>query len=736
MKTKLLMSAVAFISTQVVLAQDLTIPPSPFEKSKVVINQVQKNNKSVSISSLASENKLVVLMDMDCVGKKGIKSISSFKSEVDIIDSTPHLKTRRKILKLKMKRAMSEERLNQFAHSSSCIVGVANDVEYKAFAHNDPNYSQQTQHAFLHTDDFYNNSQWLPVAEDERAVIAVVDTGVDPHHPDLTNMMYRKNGVVVGASFVPAVSSFMDDHGHGTHVAGLAASEANNNIGGAGVCGTSCSIMPIKVLDAKGSGLLSDIANGVFWAVDNGADILNLSLGRTLNFVGMSPLELEAFRYAMLNNVFVAVAAGNDGAVLDMNGPQSWPAMFGQLPGFVTVASLDSSSGAISTFSNRNSRYVEIGAPGSTSSTGGKYVGLLSTMPGGGYASMSGTSMATPVVAGSLGLIISYYKKMDHPYNVWDIEAQLKSATVSKDALKGHVEAGRVLDLSVLADNLQKNYDDPYSLNPADAYEKFVIDLYYTILRRNYDVEGAQHWVYQMRQYKYSLESLLLSFFYSNEFSANFGNLADRNADHFKTMKDYFVPASYLTILGRLPSTTESDYWTSYLLTYKKKHRKLIRTLLGSAEFKTRMHGTRLAKYPVMAALPRDQYTNCLAKTFKGDFTARKQVEYGYCMFLERYSDKSGSDYWTGALEKGEKLENIYAAMFYSPEFREMNEMDGASDREFINILFYTIMERGALPHEPFMWSEEIKKIGRDGVLRKFLTSEEFYKVLKAKSIK
>ncbi|MGZ5278863.1 MAG: S8 family serine peptidase, partial [Pseudobdellovibrionaceae bacterium] len=618
------------ISVQVVLAAAPFIPPSPFEKTKLILRSPQKIDR---------QSRLVALFNTDCIQEFGLTPLNKFRSEIEVEDQTPHLTSHLKVFIMRIKKSVSYQKLNEFANSSACLIGVTDDAEYRT-SFNDPLFSQQTQHPFLKTEDFYNKASWLPVSEDQKAVIAVIDTGVDYRHSDLTRMMYRQNGNIVGASFVQNVPDFLDDHGHGTHVAGLAAAEVNNGVGGIGACGVSCSIMPIKVLNAQGSGTLASVANGIFWAVDHGANVLNLSLARSLNFVGMAPVDLEAFRYAMKKNVIVAVAAGNEGAFLDMNGPQSWPTMMAALPGVTSVASLDSATGNLSTFSNRNSKYVEIAAPGSTRSTGGTYVGLLSTARGGGYTRMSGTSMAAPIVAGSMGLIISHYKKFNIPYNVWDIEVFLKSGTFNNSSLNALVEGGRVLDLSILADKLQMVLENPFKLDVRDAIEGFVVDLYYVILRRNYDTGGAQYHLDNMLVHQLPLELMMLGFFNSPEFYVGFGNIQDReNSGYWNVVRDHFIPDVYLTLLGRLPSQADWDYWTDYLGVYKNKHRIMIRTLLKSPEFDARVAGTKLANYPRMEILPGDLQQRCLAKDFKGDSSVGKQVDFGYCMALERTAD-------------------------------------------------------------------------------------------------
>lgn len=161
----------------------------------------------------------------------------------------------------------------------------------------EPNY---IYHASATPNDPYYARQWgLPKIQANLAwdlwtpralvYVAIIDTGVDYNHPDLVNKFRRTaSGAVYGWNTLRNNTNANDDNGHGTHVAGIAAAQINNGVGVAGVAAWNpavsgynayVQIMPVKVLSASGSGSLSSIANGITWAVNNGADVLNLSLG-------------------------------------------------------------------------------------------------------------------------------------------------------------------------------------------------------------------------------------------------------------------------------------------------------------------------------------------------------------------------------------------------------------------------------------------------------------------------
>lgn len=237
-------------------------------------------------------------------------------------------------------------------------------------------------------DLLFNDYQWnLPIIQttegwqftkgEEEVVIAVVDTGVDLDHPEF------KGKLVEGYNFVDPNSPPYDDVGHGTHVAGVIGALTNNNEGVAGMTWFN-KIMPIKVLDASGTGSTYDVAQGIIWAVDNGAKVINLSLG---NYAEAAFLH-DAIKYAYERDVVLIAASGNDNT--DQPG---YPAAY---PEVVAVGATDETS-AIAPFSNYGD-YVDVAAPG---------VNIASTYPENQYAALSGTSMASPHVAALAGLIRS-----------------------------------------------------------------------------------------------------------------------------------------------------------------------------------------------------------------------------------------------------------------------------------------------------------------------------------------
>jgi type VII secretion-associated serine protease mycosin len=235
---------------------------------------------------------------------------------------------------------------------------------------------------------------------DPRVIIGVVDTGADLNHPDLSKQFVPGYNVITKGAEPP-----MDDNGHGTHVSGIAAAEADNGVGIAGVA-PHCKVMPVKALDRKGDGYTYDIADGIYWAVDHGARVINLSLGGR----GASQALRDAVEYAVSKKVVLVAAMGNG----DENGVgQNWPTFPASYPGVISVGAVDKQRN-VTEFSNWGS-WISVAAPGHA---------ILSTLPtypcyqttSGGYQQnydrMDGTSMASPMVAGVCALIVSRYPAM------------------------------------------------------------------------------------------------------------------------------------------------------------------------------------------------------------------------------------------------------------------------------------------------------------------------------------
>lgn len=226
---------------------------------------------------------------------------------------------------------------------------------------------------------------WDVAKGDPDVVIAILDTGVDLGHPDLAAKI-----VSSGYDFANDDDDATDDHWHGTHVAGIAAAATDNATGVAGVA-WNCRILPVKVMDENGDGYYSWIAEGIVWAADNGADVINLSLGGEVD----DPFLEDACRYAYERGAVIAAASGNEASSV------LYPAAY---DAYVLAVAASDYNDAIAGFSNYGPE-VDVAAPG---------VYILSTAPrlyvgesNPPYLFGTGTSQAAPHVSGMAALIVS-----------------------------------------------------------------------------------------------------------------------------------------------------------------------------------------------------------------------------------------------------------------------------------------------------------------------------------------
>ena len=234
-------------------------------------------------------------------------------------------------------------------------------------------------------------------------VVAIVDTGVNYNHPDLHENILENSGEipanymdddgngyiddVLGYDFANIDPDPDDDHGHGSHCAGIVGARGNNGIGVVGI-NWNVSILPVKTLDSRGTGTNSDVAAGIEYAVDRGATIVSLSLGSPWP---SSAIE-NAIAYARSHGVLVVAAAGNQWR--DIDTAPMYPASLTD-ENLISVAATTAAD-EIAYFSNFGVTSVDVGAPG---------YGIQSTVLGEGYEYYSGTSMATPYVAGLAALV-------------------------------------------------------------------------------------------------------------------------------------------------------------------------------------------------------------------------------------------------------------------------------------------------------------------------------------------
>lgn len=308
---------------------------------------------------------------------------------------------------------------------------IAKDTEYiepnyiyRAYAvPNDPQYGQQWNMRSISIESAWDETKGSGVT------VAVIDTGIS-QVPDLKNTKFAE-----GYDFVNDKVAADDDNGHGTHVAGTVAQSTNNNYGVAGVA-YEATLMPLKVLSAGGTGTTSDIAEAIRFAADNGAGVINMSLGGG----GESEIMKEAIAYAHQKGVVVVAAAGNASS-----NAAEYPARY---PHVIGVSAIDS-VGEKAPYSNFGAG-IDLSAPGGSDS--GKIVQetIDPDTEEPVFAGFQGTSMASPHVAGVAALIKA--AGIEDPDEVETI-LQKSARVVQDDGLNyygaGHLDASAAVKLAV-----------------------------------------------------------------------------------------------------------------------------------------------------------------------------------------------------------------------------------------------------------------------------------------------
>jgi len=226
-------------------------------------------------------------------------------------------------------------------------------------------------------------NQWK-ISRGAGVVVAVIDTGCDLDHPDL------KENILQGKNFINPKKDPYDDNGHGTHTSGTIAA-ADNKTGMVGVA-PKAKILPIKALDSQGNGNLQNILDAIIWAADNKADFISMSLGTPQT----SPQIQKAIDYASNKGSIIFCAAGNSGENTDI----MYPA---KCDNTIAIGAID-----------RNLQRTSFTCSGETLDFLSPGHDILSCVPGGRYALMSGTSMSTPFAVGCAALLLSNFRQIKY----------------------------------------------------------------------------------------------------------------------------------------------------------------------------------------------------------------------------------------------------------------------------------------------------------------------------------
>ncbi len=482
-------------------------PASPFAEHKVVLQSAYpayhaslKNRRNVN----ESDNELAAIIDLQCV-----RSPSRVPALAEQIINGRRMEKELNRQVFSFQPTMSAADLEKAAQADSCVIGIShNHIYRKATVNqatfNDPDIGVQAHFAALNAFTaypyFYDDTYGIQSANTSLpdTVVAIIDSGIDYIHPDLTNQIVTQNlgngeiGWGVDATTIGSGQLInynpidIATDSHGTHVSGLVAAEAGNSIGVAGVAPFRVKILAVKVFvpdNSQPDGISTNstyIANGLTWASQNGANVVNMSLQETIQGPNTDTVLQYSVQQLVQDNIFVAVAMGNgtstvppgqvDGKTLTVV-----PAIYAaNLQGMMAVASVDiqqvNNAYVLSSFSNWSSTYAEIGTFGALTSQSQTYTGLFSTLttelnPDLPYGYLAGTSMASPLVAAAAALTIRIITdRTGTAPTAAEVETLITTGAVSNASLTNQIAGGRTLDFMQLFNAIAEAY--PQTVNP------------------------------------------------------------------------------------------------------------------------------------------------------------------------------------------------------------------------------------------------------------------------------
>lgn len=301
----------------------------------------------------------------------------------------------------------------------------------------------------------------------QSVTVAVIDSGVDLNHPDFRDNLWTNLNEIPANQIDDDSNGFIDDiHGynfasgtgdpsfektrensswqyaHGTHVAGLLNFVANHQR-------SFVRIMPLNNMGRTAKMDQQDTAHAIRYAVDNGADVINLSLGSSNHAI---PMLTNALEYASRHHVVVLAAAGNEGKSID--GGYSAAGLAVDIPGLISVGNFRATDFKKSDTSNFGTNFVKLAAPGCDSQS----VGFLTPAPDQGHSAFSGTSAATPISSAAAALAVGLVKSRGYRIDAGSIEHLLLDSAIPRPSLNAYFRGGRALNLASLAALIESRF--------------------------------------------------------------------------------------------------------------------------------------------------------------------------------------------------------------------------------------------------------------------------------------
>ncbi len=430
---------------------------NPFEASGQKIRLELNSSKTIS-------SDLAILIDESCLLKSGHKN----KYYLPVSISPAAMSGRRStVMTHKVDFTFATPFMMDLLNRDPCILGVSpNQVAFADQVTNDPFISRQRHLDIIEYGSSLDFFSSIPTSNS--VVVAVIDTGIELNHEDLYGNLWvnelelsGKPGVdddgngyiddIHGYNFVNQTGdpSHLTPNDHGTHVAGLVAAVAGNQLGGVGVAGYRAKIMALNVFGSNWGTETVFIDRAIRYAADNGANVINISI----NGGGRSDTTAAAIVYAIGRGVTVVVSVGNKNE--DISQAFTFPASYADIyTGLVSVGAVDAGTKQRCDFSNYGPTQVKISAPGCDLSSPQK--GIYSTRKGNAYGYKAGTSMSAPIIAGAAALVVVGEKeRLGSIPSPMEVESFLLRGTESSLVLEPFFAGGRVLSLSKLIEELK-----------------------------------------------------------------------------------------------------------------------------------------------------------------------------------------------------------------------------------------------------------------------------------------
>lgn len=479
--------------SKTILQDFVTIQPNQFQAGLFSLLPQTSDRQTAQLVVLEKNFPLVLLVDRYCaLTDQRSLVINAVRSQLLPVQSGEHSSHVQSVsYRLPQKTTLAD--FNSKLQSEECVLGASPDRPLQALsAVNDSRYSEQNALTSIR-----HSQAWQKISSlNQEVVIAVVDSGTDLTHPDLSPTTWVNTDEIAGNRIDDDRNGFVDDVNgwngcnnnanvmgewevhHGEHIHGIIGAQANNNEGIVGIASPNVKVMHFKIFVqayplghcTNTSGETTLLEQGIRYAADNGAQVINLSWGAR----GYSSTTLATIEYAISKGAVVVAAAANSAEILSDTNPW-YPAVYAKdLPGLISVAATDanpSSGYGKCNFSNVSNIFVEAAAPGCDTTVQNSSFGLngmLSTLrmasQFNGYGYMAGTSMATPAIAAAAGLIFAERKSKGQKPTPAEVEELLARGSRTQSNLSEYVVGGKHLDLATLMTTLS-----PGNPNPGDG---------------------------------------------------------------------------------------------------------------------------------------------------------------------------------------------------------------------------------------------------------------------------